>query len=158
MLFDYLVISQIVPTNPAAPVRERHMSSNAAKRRSRAQFRGSGPLGRFVYVANLDSNTVSAYRIGPHGNLTPVAGSPFSSATKFKSLAFVDTHEQPAKCFRASSAQEAELSLIVLDYGRNLVAQDGYFISTNFILFASGSTIRCSVLELRIQRKRISLS
>jgi 6-phosphogluconolactonase len=34
-------------------------------------------LGRFVYVANAYSNTVSAYRIGANGALTPVARSPF---------------------------------------------------------------------------------
>jgi integrase/recombinase XerD len=34
MLFDYLVVSQIVPVNPAAPARVRPMSSNVAKRRS----------------------------------------------------------------------------------------------------------------------------
>jgi hypothetical protein len=33
MLFDYLVVSQIVPANPAAPARVRLMSSNAVKRR-----------------------------------------------------------------------------------------------------------------------------
>jgi hypothetical protein len=43
----------------------------------------AGPLrGEFVYVANENGGgsllgSVSAYRIGPHGALTPVAGSPF---------------------------------------------------------------------------------
>jgi 6-phosphogluconolactonase len=34
-------------------------------------------LGRSVYVTNLLSNNVSAYRIGPNGALTPVPGSPY---------------------------------------------------------------------------------
>ena len=41
------------------------------------------PMGRFVYVANADSNNVSAYTINAStGALTPVAGSPFGAGTE----------------------------------------------------------------------------
>jgi hypothetical protein len=35
----------------------------------------------FVYVINLESNNVSAYRIGKNGALTPVVGSPFPTGS-----------------------------------------------------------------------------
>jgi len=53
----------------------------------------AGPLrGEFVYVANENGNgsllgSVSAYRIGPHGALTPVAGSPFPAGDLSLSVA-----------------------------------------------------------------------
>jgi 6-phosphogluconolactonase len=45
------------------------------------------PLGRFAYVANLPDNTISAYRIGLNGALTPVAGSPFQTGKAPYSIA-----------------------------------------------------------------------
>ena len=39
-----------------------------------------------VYVANAGSNNVSAYRIGPNGALTPVAGSPFPAGRRLRFL------------------------------------------------------------------------
>ena len=40
------------------------------------------PTGRFLYVANHDSNDVSAYAIDPAtGTLTPIAGSPFAAGS-----------------------------------------------------------------------------
>jgi 6-phosphogluconolactonase len=42
---------------------------------------------QFVYVANLGSSNVSAYRIGSTGALTPVAGSPFTSGDELWSIA-----------------------------------------------------------------------
>jgi len=53
----------------------------------------AGPLrGEFVYVANENGGgsllgSVSAYRIGPHGALTPVAGSPFPAGDLSLSVA-----------------------------------------------------------------------
>jgi 6-phosphogluconolactonase len=53
----------------------------------------AGPLrGEFVYVANFNGNgsllgSVSAYRLGPHGALTPVAGSPFPAGNLSESVA-----------------------------------------------------------------------
>lgn len=53
-----------------------------------ASFAGGGtpwsltfePLGRFVYVANVNSNTVSGFRLNADtGELAPVPGSPFSA-------------------------------------------------------------------------------
>ena len=41
----------------------------------------------FVYVANLESNTVSAYSVGANGALTPVAGSPFAAGLEPFSVA-----------------------------------------------------------------------
>jgi 6-phosphogluconolactonase len=51
-----------------------------------------GHSGRFVYVANSGRNpdfsgSVSAYRIGVHGALTPVAGSPFPAGSFSTSVA-----------------------------------------------------------------------
>jgi 6-phosphogluconolactonase len=43
--------------------------------------------GRFVSVANADSNTISAYSIRPDGALTPVAGSPFPAGSEPISVA-----------------------------------------------------------------------
>jgi 6-phosphogluconolactonase (cycloisomerase 2 family) len=40
------------------------------------------PLGRFVYVSNMDSNNISAFRIGKNGALTPINGSPFSAGRR----------------------------------------------------------------------------
>ena len=49
--------------------------------------------GRFLYVANKDSNNVSGYSIDPNtGALTAVAGSPFTSGTGPTSLAFDATN------------------------------------------------------------------
>ena len=42
---------------------------------------------QFVYVANLTSNNVSAYSIGPGGVLTPVPGSPFPAGPSPASVA-----------------------------------------------------------------------
>ena len=39
------------------------------------------PTGKFAYVANFDSNNVSAYSIGANGALTPVPGSPFAAGS-----------------------------------------------------------------------------
>ena len=41
----------------------------------------------FVYVANLESNTVSAYSVGANGALTPVAGSLFAAGSGPESVA-----------------------------------------------------------------------
>jgi hypothetical protein len=43
--------------------------------------------GQFAYVANLPDNTISAYRIGFNGALTPVAGSPFQTGKAPYSIA-----------------------------------------------------------------------
>lgn len=45
------------------------------------------PTGQFVYVANLGSNDVSAYRMDAAGALTGVAGSPFTAGTNPMSVA-----------------------------------------------------------------------
>jgi DNA-binding beta-propeller fold protein YncE len=37
------------------------------------------PTVKFFYVANFNSNNISAYSIGSDGALTPVSGSPFSA-------------------------------------------------------------------------------
>ena len=37
------------------------------------------PTAKFVYVANFDSNNISAYSIDSNGALTPVSGSPFAT-------------------------------------------------------------------------------
>jgi 6-phosphogluconolactonase len=42
---------------------------------------------QFVYVANLTSNNVSAYRIGTNGALTPVPESPFAAGAQPRSVA-----------------------------------------------------------------------
>lgn len=43
----------------------------------------------FAYVTNLGSNTVSAYRIGEHGILMPIAGSPFAAGNGPTSVAII---------------------------------------------------------------------
>src|SRR5260370_38474496 len=40
----------------------------------------------FVYVTNAVDNNISAYRIGPNGALTPVAGSPFPAGNNPQSV------------------------------------------------------------------------
>ena len=40
------------------------------------------PTTKFVYVANIDSNDISAYSIDSNGALKPVPGSPFAAGTK----------------------------------------------------------------------------
>src|SRR4029079_13102789 len=37
------------------------------------------PTCKFVYAANLDSNSISSYAILTDGSLTPISGSPFST-------------------------------------------------------------------------------
>ncbi len=49
------------------------------------------PTGRYVYVANYSSNSVSAYRIGAGGALTAVAGSPFPTGALPGSVAVDST-------------------------------------------------------------------
>src|SRR5258708_3951948 len=45
----------------------------------------TAPLrGEFAYVANVKSNTVSAYSIGSNGALTPVSGSPLRSGCNWR--------------------------------------------------------------------------
>ena len=42
---------------------------------------------QFAYVANFDSNNVSAYSIGANGALTPIPGSPFAAGMDPQSVA-----------------------------------------------------------------------
>jgi 6-phosphogluconolactonase (cycloisomerase 2 family) len=44
-------------------------------------------LGGFLYAANINSNNISAYKIGENGTLTPVAGSPFAAGILCESVA-----------------------------------------------------------------------
>ena len=60
----------------------------------------SAPAQNFIYVANEDSASVSAYRVSPLGVLTTVAGSPFTAGT-FPTAVAVDPH---LKCAFASNA------------------------------------------------------
>ena len=48
------------------------------------------PMARFVYVANIDSNDISAYSIASNGALTPVPGSPFAARVKPASVAIAE--------------------------------------------------------------------
>jgi 6-phosphogluconolactonase (cycloisomerase 2 family) len=45
------------------------------------------PTGKFCYVTNQVSNTISAYLIGSDGALTPIRGSPFRAGTEPVSIA-----------------------------------------------------------------------
>jgi hypothetical protein len=66
------------------------------------------PTGKFAYVANEGSNTVSAYSIGAGGALTQLSGSPFATGGAPISLAIT-----PLVPFFASFAKleiESELS------------------------------------------------
>ena len=45
------------------------------------------PMAKFAYVANIDSNDISAYSIASNGALTPVPGSPFAARVKPASVA-----------------------------------------------------------------------
>src|SRR5260370_2613698 len=52
----------------------------------------TAPLrGEFAYVANVKSNTVSAYSVGSNGALTPVPGSPFATGHDPMSVTVVPT-------------------------------------------------------------------
>ena len=44
-------------------------------------------MGNFAYAANFSGKNVSAYRIGPNGDLTPAPGSPFETGTAPVSIA-----------------------------------------------------------------------
>ncbi len=44
-------------------------------------------MAKFAYVANIDSNDISAYSIASNGALTPVPGSPFAARVKPASVA-----------------------------------------------------------------------
>jgi 6-phosphogluconolactonase len=44
-------------------------------------------FGRYVYTANNSDNSISGYRIGSNGTLTPVPGSPFPTAARPLSVA-----------------------------------------------------------------------
>jgi 6-phosphogluconolactonase len=53
------------------------------------------PFGRFVYVANLQSNNTSAYTIDPAtGALTEIAGSPFAAGGTFPRTVAIDPSGQ----------------------------------------------------------------
>ena len=73
------------------------------------------PTGKFAYVANANSNNVSAYSIGANGALTPVPGSPFAAGTcpisvavdptgKFAYVANADTNNVSAYSIGANGA------------------------------------------------------
>jgi 6-phosphogluconolactonase (cycloisomerase 2 family) len=83
---------------------------------------------QFVYVANQDSNNVSAYSIGANGALTPVPGSPFAAGSVPFSVAVDPT---------------AKFAYVANDFSNNVSA---YSIGTNGALtpvpgspFAAGS-------------------
>jgi hypothetical protein len=44
-------------------------------------------MAKFAYVANFDSNDISAYSIASNGALTPLPGSPFAARVKPASVA-----------------------------------------------------------------------
>jgi len=48
---------------------------------------------QFVYVANLNSNNISAYSIVADGSLTPVPGSPFKAGSRPQSVALHPTNK-----------------------------------------------------------------
>jgi hypothetical protein len=44
-------------------------------------------MGKFAYVANIDSNHILAYGIDPNGALTPLPGSRFAARVKPSTVA-----------------------------------------------------------------------
>jgi 6-phosphogluconolactonase len=73
---------------------------------------GRGSTGKFAYVANRFSNNVSAYRIGAHGALTPVAGSPFIAGS-FPTSVAVDPTAKFA--YVANNANDDDVSAYRID-------------------------------------------
>jgi DNA-binding beta-propeller fold protein YncE len=62
------------------------------------------PTGKFAYIANFDSNEVSAFSIGSNGALTTVPGSPFATRVRPVSVAITrllhSTHDETENATR----------------------------------------------------------
>jgi Asp-tRNA(Asn)/Glu-tRNA(Gln) amidotransferase A subunit family amidase len=60
-------------------------------------------MAKFAYVANIDSNDISAYSIGSNGALRPLPGSPFAARVKPAAVAITRLHAGTITTFGSSA-------------------------------------------------------